>query len=152
VVGLVYLDVSDYERTAEEVATVMPARPRPTTPPPLRLPEGMAPGVRAEYEQAAEYALSEHAEVRALRVPLGLPVAVLLGGIPPGPLPPDALTTNVNIMRLFQIRHQADWALSSPAGLLLVSSQAGHFVMQEVPLLVLQAVKHVLDHIDDSAK
>ena len=146
VAGLVYLDVSDYERTREELATFLPAMSSgPPTPP--RLPDDLPPGVRAELEQVFEYGSAEFAEIRALRLPSGLPVAVVIGGIPPGPLPPNALTTNVNILRLIQIRHQADWALSSPAGLLLVSSQAGHNVIQDVPALVLQAVKHVLDHV-----
>jgi pimeloyl-ACP methyl ester carboxylesterase len=147
VVGLVYLDVTDFERTAEELDTVIPASSRPKTPPTMRLPPDLPPGVRAELEQVDAYNSTAFADVRALDVPSGLPVAVLVGGLPPGPLPPNALTKNVNITRLFQIRHQADWALSSPAGLLLVSSQAGHMVMQEVPALVLQSVKHVLDHV-----
>src|SRR5439155_6393366 len=113
--------------------------------PALRLPDNTPAGVRAELEQVRDYGLKEFADIRALKVPSGLPVAVLVGGLPPGPLPPTALTTNVNIFQLMQIRHQADWALSLPAGLLLVSSQAGHDVMQDVPTLVLQAVKHVLD-------
>jgi pimeloyl-ACP methyl ester carboxylesterase len=149
VVGLVYLDVTDYERTAEELATVIPASSRPATPPALRLPDNTPSGVRAELEQVREYGLTDFADIRALKVPSGLPVAVLVGGMPPGPLPPTALTTNVNILRLMQIRHQADWALSSPAGLLLVSSQAGHNVMLDTPALVLQAIKHVLDHVSE---
>jgi TonB family protein len=145
-VGLVYLDVTDYERTAEEVAIVIPASGRPATPAPLQLPAVTPPGTRAALEQVREYGSTEFAEIKALHVP-SVPVAVLVGGTPPGPLPPNALTTNVNILRLMQIRHQAEWALSSPAGLLLVSTQAGHNVVQDVPALVLQAVKHVLDHI-----
>lgn len=153
VVGLVYLDVSDYEMTAEEIATVIPARARPAVPPALPpLPGNTPPGVRAELEQLREYISTDYADIRGLRVPSGVPVAVLVGGEPPGPLPPNALTTNVNIQRLFQIRHQADWALTSPAGLLLVSTQAGHQVVQEVPALVLQAIKHVLDHANGSPK
>jgi hypothetical protein len=97
--------------------------------------------------QVSRYASTEFAEIRALRVGAEVPVAVVVGGRPPGPLPPKALTTNVNIMRLIQIRHQADWALSSRAGLLVVSSEVGHNVVEDDPGLVLQAVKHVLDHL-----
>jgi pimeloyl-ACP methyl ester carboxylesterase len=146
VVGLVYLDASDFELTAEEIATVIPARARPARRALPPLPDGTPPGVRAELEQLMEYNSTDYADIRALRVPSGLPIAVLVGGKPPAPLPPNASTSNVNIQRLFQIRHQADWALSSPDGLLLVSTKAGHQVIQEVPALVLQAIKHVLDH------
>jgi hypothetical protein len=112
----------------------------------------MPPGVRAELTQVARYGATEFADIRRLRVSPDLPVAVIVGGKPPGPLPPNALTTNVNILRLVQIRHQADWALSSRAGLLLVSSEAGHDVVRDDPALVLQAVKHVLDHSTSLAK
>jgi pimeloyl-ACP methyl ester carboxylesterase len=152
VVGLVYLDVSDYERTAEELATVIPPSGRPTSRPPMRLPADTPPGLKAALEQVQEYTSTEFADIRALKVPSSLPVAVLIAGTPPGPLPQNALTTNVNILRLMQIRHQADWALSSPTGLLLVSRQAGHNVVQDAPALVLQSVKHVLDHVADSTK
>jgi pimeloyl-ACP methyl ester carboxylesterase len=145
VVGLVYLDVTDYERTCEELRTVLPAANCP--PPSLPLPADIPSGLRAELTQVSRYASTEFAEIRALRVGSDMPVAVVVGGRPSGPLPPNALTTNVNIMRLIQIRHQADWALSSRAGLLLVSSEVGHNVVQDDPALVLQAVKHVLDHV-----
>jgi pimeloyl-ACP methyl ester carboxylesterase len=144
VVGLVYLDATDYERTCEELKTVIPTPACPPKAP--TLPDSMPPGARAELTQVWEYGATEFAEIRNLRVPSDLPVAVVVGGKPPGPLPPNALTANVNILRLFQIRHQADWALSSRAGLLLVSSQVGHDVVTDDPTLLLQAVKHVLDH------
>jgi pimeloyl-ACP methyl ester carboxylesterase len=152
VAGLVFLDVSDYERTAEELATVIPPGNRPAARSLPPLPAETPPGVRAEVEQMFEYGATEFAEIRALKMPSGLPVAVLVGGVPPGPLPPNALTNNVNILRLMQIRHQAEWALSSAAGLVLVSTEADHQVMQEVPALVLQAVKHVVDHAGRSPR
>jgi pimeloyl-ACP methyl ester carboxylesterase len=144
VAGLVFLDVTDYERTCDELKTVLPApNCSPTLPP---LPDSTPPGVRAHVEQVARYSATDFAEIRALRLDSNLPIAVLVGGKPPGPLPPNALIKNVNILRLIQIRHQADWALSSRAGLLLVSSQVGHDVVQDDPALVLQAVTHVLKH------
>lgn len=150
VVGLVYLDATDYERTCEELKTVIPTPNCPPTPP--TLPDSVPPAVRAELTQVAQYGATEFAEIRGLGVAADLPVAVLVGGRPPGPLPPNALTNNVNILRLIQIRHQADWALSSRAGLLLVSSQVGHDVVRDDPALIIQAVKHVLDHITVRAK
>jgi hypothetical protein len=149
VAGLVYLDVTDYERTCDELKAVIPtANCSPGTPP---LPESTPPGVRAELAQAAQYQATGFADIRALRVGPELPVAVLVGG-KPVPLPPNTLTANVNIIRLIQIRHQADWALSSRAGLLLVSSQAGHNVVQDDPALVLHAVKHLPDHVTPTSR
>jgi hypothetical protein len=51
-----------------------------------------------------------------------------------------------------QVRHQSDWALSSRAGLLLVSTDVGHDVVHDNPSLVLQAIRYVLDHGAPSGK
>ena len=48
-------------------------------------------------------------------------------------------------MRL-QIKHQANWALDSSNGLLIVSGAVKHDVAEDDPALVAQAVRHVLDH------
>jgi pimeloyl-ACP methyl ester carboxylesterase len=142
VAGLVYLDATDVDSTLAERATFLPSPSVPARP---QLPDTLPAGQRAALLQLWEYVAADFAPIRALNVP-SVPVAVLVSGVPPGALPPDALTTNVNIQRLMQIRHQAEWALSSPAGLMVVSSTAGHNVVQEAPDLVLQVIKHVLDH------
>jgi pimeloyl-ACP methyl ester carboxylesterase len=143
VVGLVFLDVTDYERTCDELKAVLP---NPNCPPPVpTLPDSVPAGVRAELTQVVEYGARDFADIRALRVSPDVPVAVVVGG-QPIPLPPNALTSNKNALRLLQVRHQADWALSSRAGLLLVSTDAGHDVVHDAPSLVLQAIKYVLDH------
>ena len=142
VAGLVYLDTTDVDLTLAERATFLPS---PGVPPRPQLPDTLPEGRRAYLLQLWEYVAADFAPIRALNVP-PVPVAALISGVPLGALPPNALTTNVNIYRLMQIRHQAEWALSSPAGLMVVSSTAGHNVVQEAPDLVLQAIKHVLDH------
>lgn len=48
-------------------------------------------------------------------------------------------------MRL-QIMHQADWALDSLNGLLIVTGAVGHNVAKDDPSLVARAVRHVLNH------
>ena len=49
------------------------------------------------------------------------------------------------MMRL-QIKHQANWVLDSSNGLLIVSGAVGHNVAKADPSLVVQAVRHVLNH------
>jgi pimeloyl-ACP methyl ester carboxylesterase len=147
--GLVFLDTTDYERTNEELATVIPPSSRPASRP--ALPSSIPPGIRAELEQISDYAAEEFSTIRKMAMP-SVPIAVLIGGQPAGPLPPTALTKDVNIFRLMQIRHQSAWALSSPSGLVLVSTAAGHDVVKDTPELVIQAFKHVVDHATASTK
>jgi pimeloyl-ACP methyl ester carboxylesterase len=150
IAGLVYLDATDIERTCEELRAAFPTWPcSPKLMPP---PKGMSPGAAAHMEQIQRYAQTEFAELRAVRISPHIPVAVVVGGKAPGSLPPNALTKNLNVLKLIQIRYQADWALSSRAGLLLASSQVGHDVVREDPALVLQALKHVLNHIASAGK
>jgi hypothetical protein len=113
-VGLVYLDVTDWEVTEQEVSTAIPNRPAA---PPLsaQVPSGLSAAARAELQQAFEYGSTGFADIRALRVPSGLPVAVLIRGMPPGRLPPNAPPIDLKMF----------------AGLFMLSSQAGHQVVQE---------------------
>ncbi len=141
VAGLVYLDATDFERTDDEVerersperrgVVVGGAPPIPKDP----------PGARAEMEQIIRYGEAGFADIKAMKVPSTLPVAIVIGA-KPGKGSPDS---DGPIFKRLQIRHQGEWALASPAGLLLVSTQSGHQVMEDVPLLVIQAVAHVLN-------
>jgi len=141
VVGLVYLDTTDFERTDEEVDRERPAERRGRgvggAPP---IPDN-PPAARMEMEQIIAYGSTGFAEIRALNVPSMLPVAVLIGAA--------GLTDTANpdrvLFKTLQIRHQGDWVLKSRAGLLLVSTEAGHQVMDDVPMLVIDAVKHILN-------
>jgi hypothetical protein len=99
--------------------------------------------VRAELTQVAEYGARGFADLRALRLPPDIAVAVLIGG-KPLPLPPTALTSNRHALRLLQIGHQAQWALEAQHGVLLVSTEVGHDVVQDDPSLVLQGLRFVL--------
>jgi pimeloyl-ACP methyl ester carboxylesterase len=140
VVGLVYLEATDFERTDEEVDRERPAERRGQgtggTPP---IPDN-PPAARMEMQQIIAYGSTGFAEIRALHVPSSLPVAVLVGaaGLT------DVSSPDRILFKRLQIRHQGDWVLKSRAGLLLVSTEAGHQVMEDVPMLVVDAVKHVL--------
>jgi pimeloyl-ACP methyl ester carboxylesterase len=137
VAGLVYLETTDFERTDEEIVREG-GRVGPGNPPPI--PES-PPGARAEVEQIIRYGSAGFAEIRAMPVPSTLPVAVLIGA-----RPPRTPSNDFALFKRLQIRHQGEWTMASPAGLLLVASQSGHQVMDDVPGLVVEAVKHVLDH------
>jgi pimeloyl-ACP methyl ester carboxylesterase len=159
VVGLVYLDATDWEVTRAERDEVLPkpSNPAPAPPPAaVQLPPNLPEAARAEYRQVLEYSKNGFAAVRELPAPPSVPVGVVIAGVQVGPSAPTGIPAPpVDILRAFkrlQIRHQSDWALSSPAGLLLVSSDAGHQVMKDAPALVLQAIRHVVDHVMRAAK
>jgi hypothetical protein len=99
-------------------------------------------------EQIIRYGSTGFAEIRALQVPSGIPLAVVIGAATPR----GSTNRDFRLFKRLQIRHQGDWALASPAGLLLVSAESGHQVMEDVPLLVLEAVKHVLGHATRSLR
>jgi pimeloyl-ACP methyl ester carboxylesterase len=144
VVGLVYLETTDFERTEDEIKREGGSAGTGGAPP---IPDH-PPAARAEMEQIIQYGSTGFAEIRALQVPSDLPVAVLIGAAAAS----GSSNSDFKLFKRLQVRHQSDWALSSPAGLLLVSAQSGHQVMEDVPALVLEAVKHVLDHTTLSPK
>jgi hypothetical protein len=47
------------------------------------------------------------------------------------------------LLRL-QIKHQLEWTLSSPQGLMIIARHSGHYVQQDDPGLAVQAIRHVL--------
>jgi hypothetical protein len=101
------------------------------------------PAARAEMQQIIRYGSSGFADVRALQVPSTLPIAVLIGTATPS----GSSNGDFQLFKRLQVRHQSEWVMSSPAGLLLVSAQSGHQVMKDAPTLVLQAIRHVLAHV-----
>ena len=143
VAGLAYIEAMDVEITRQELADALPPAERAEAmkPPDVpTIPPDTPPGLRAEYENLQQNMRTEFAEARGLRPAAGVPVAVVIAA-PPGRLkhPGDVL------MRL-QIKHQSDWALASSNGLLIVSGAVGHNVAKADPSLVVQAVRHVLNH------
>jgi pimeloyl-ACP methyl ester carboxylesterase len=143
VAGLVFLETTDFERTEDEVVREGGRVGAGGAPP---IPDD-PPAARAEVEQIIRYGSAGFSDIRALQMPSGVPIAVLIGGAAPRGSP----NSDARLFKRLQIRHQSEWALSSPAGLLLVSAESGHQVMTDVPALVVEAVKHVLVHVTISA-
>jgi pimeloyl-ACP methyl ester carboxylesterase len=148
VAGLVYIETMDVDTTRQELADALPAAERKTAlePPDVpTIPPDIPPGLRAEYEHLQQNMRTDYAEARGLRPAGAVPVAVVIAA-PPGRLkhPGDVL------MRL-QIKHQANWALDSSNGFLIVSGAVGHNVAKADPALVVQAVRHVLNHANRPA-
>ena len=143
VAGLVYIETMDVETTRQELADALPParrsgalKPRdvPTIPP------DTPAGLRAEYENLQQNMRTDFAEARGLRPAGGVPVAVVIAA------PPGRLAHPGDVLMRLQVKHQANWALESSNGLLIVSGAVGHNVAKADPSLVVQAVRHVLTH------
>ena len=148
VAGLVYIETMDAETTRQELADALPDAERksafdpPEIPP---FPPDLSAGLRAEYEDIKENMLSDFAEARSLRPVTGVPVSVVIAA------PPGRLKHPGEVQLRLQIKHQGDWALNSSNGLLIVSGAVKHDVAEDDPALVVQAVRHVLNHRPDAA-
>ena len=125
VVGLVYLDVPDFESTREEKAAALPDTP---------------PGLRAAFEQLMKETRDEYPTARSFRQPLGIPAAVVVT------TRADRLEGNGGPIVRLHIKKQAEWALGSTNGLFVLAGHSGHQVHRNDPALVVQMVNHVLKY------
>ena len=143
VVGLVYLDVPDFESTREEKAAVLPPEDRrralepPTFPP---IPPDTPPGLRAAMEQLMIETRNDYPTARAFKQPTGIPAAVVVT------TRADRLEGNGGPIVRLHIKKQQEWALSSPNGLFVLAGHSGHQVQRNDPALIAQLVSHVLKH------
>jgi pimeloyl-ACP methyl ester carboxylesterase len=140
VAGLVYLDVPDVEVTYAE-ADALPAGTRQIV---FNVPVITAdtpPGLRPEFENIAQNIRSEFSEARAARPPTHIPAAVVVGA---GKTWPGATPEIVAALLRLQIKHQQEWALQSPQGLVIVSRHLRHMVHQNDPVLTVRVLQHVL--------
>lgn len=143
VAGLVYIETMDVETTRQELADALPPaeRKEALTPPDVpTIPPDTPTGLRAEYENLQQNMRTDFAEARGLRPASGVPVAVVIAA------PPGRLKHPGEVRMRLQIKHQANWVLESSNGLLIVSGAVGHNVAKADPSLVVQAVRHVLNH------
>ncbi len=138
--GLVFLDVTDFETTQEEkVAAVAPEdRERVLAPPTIPpIPPDTPPGLRAEYEVVASEMLGNYPEARTLNRRSAVPVAVIVA------TPSARMQGLSGEMVNLQMKHQAQWALSSPNGQFM-SADVGHMVHRDDPALVVRVVERLL--------
>jgi pimeloyl-ACP methyl ester carboxylesterase len=139
VAGFVYLDATDLPTRAElaqlpagalEAIFDMPA-----------IPADMPPGLRAEIDYMVNAVRTEFSEARALRPPQDVPVAVIIAGAKTWP----GISESARLALLhLQIKHQTEWTQASPKGLLLVPSKARHFLFNDEPSLVVDAINYVV--------
>jgi hypothetical protein len=128
--GQLFLDVTDFETTNEErAAAVSPEERAQVTAPPTMpsIPPDTPAGLRAEYQVVASEMTGEYAEARSLRPPTGIPTVVVVA------TPPGRLKGLGGAMVRLQIKHQEEWAIGSPRGMLVVASHVGHMVIVTIP-------------------
>jgi hypothetical protein len=88
----------------------------PVLPP---IPPNTPPGLRAEIDVLAEAMTNDYADARRMAQIPGVPVAVVIAA------PPGRLKSPGDVLLRLQLRHQAEWALRSANGLILVSGRVG---------------------------
>jgi pimeloyl-ACP methyl ester carboxylesterase len=142
--GLVYLESADVDMTYAEVDALSPNARRFFYVLAGDVPPNLPPGMQAEFENIVHLGQTDTAEAHSLRPPAGLPTAVVVGAGKyergQNLAPPEIAA---GLLRL-QIKHQLEWALSSPQGLMLIARHSGHYVHQDDPALAVQAIRHVL--------
>ena len=141
--GLVYLDAPDVERTYAEMDAISPDTRRVVMSELDHFPTGLPPGMQAELDNLRQLLGNDMAGLRSVRPPKGLPTGVVIaaGKYEHSETPPPAEMAAA-LVRL-QIRHEQEWALSSPNGLLVVANHIGHAVHHDDPALVMQVIRHV---------
>jgi pimeloyl-ACP methyl ester carboxylesterase len=145
--GLVFLDVTDFETTPAEKAAAVSSTDRaavlapPTLPP---IPPETPSGLRAEFGVVASEMTNDFPEARSLRIPAGIPIAVVVA------TPPARLQGLGGVMLRLQMQHQAEWALTSPRGLFVAADHVGHMEHRDDPALVARMIDHVLQNVATS--
>lgn len=147
VAGFVYLDATDFPTRAELEALPAGALEATFNLPPI--PTDMPAGLRAEIEAFAEAFRTEFREIRALSPPRDVPVAVIIAGAKTWPGISESARSG--LVQL-QVKHQSEWTQASPRGLLIVPSKARHFLFNDEPALVVDAIAYVVRHAQQSAK
>ena len=140
VAGLVYLDAPDIEVTYEET-NALPAGAREVVFNVPVIPADMPPGPRAEMENIVKNIRTEFAEVRAAQPPTDIPAAVVIGA---GKTGSGATPKIVAALIRLQIKHQQEWALQSPQGLVITAKHLRHMVHLNDPALTVRVIQHVL--------
>ncbi len=142
VAGFVHLDVTDIDATRAELSQLPTgAMEAVFNLPPI--PTDVPPGLLAEIKSIAATVNDEFKELRALRPPTNVPVAVVIAGAKSW----NGVTEEVRLALLqLQLKHQAAWVLPSPKGLLLVASKARHYLFTDEPALVLQAIAYAVSN------
>lgn len=90
--------------------------------------------------------VNDYPEARSLRLPSGVPIAVVVAA------PPGRIKGSGGVTRLLNNHHLAELALTSPKGLFVVAAHVGHLVHRDDPSLVVRLVEHVLKYASPPPK
>src|SRR4029077_3429625 len=108
------------------------------------IPPNLPAGLQAEIDNIRQIFGNEMAEARVPRPPAGIPTAVVIAAgkneRSQDPIPSEIAA---GLIRL-QIKHQQEWAVSSPQGMIVVGRHLSHYVHQDDPVLTMQVIQHVL--------
>lgn len=155
VAGLVYVDPTDFSMSTADIRAINDALGVSEDDPAMQaFDESQAstmaqapPGVQAEREALDEF-MEEEVEVRGLGPEPAVPLAVLVAAKyeppPPGLDMPFDPRAAFDVVLQQSLRKMSAWALAAPEGLLVLATHAGHYVHQDDPALVVDAIHRVL--------
>ena len=89
--------------------------------------------------------VNDYSEARSLRLPGGVPVAVVVAA------PPGRIKNSDGVAGLLGNNRLAELALTSPKGLFVAAGHVGHLVHRDDPSLVVRLVEHVLKYASPPA-
>jgi pimeloyl-ACP methyl ester carboxylesterase len=157
VAGLVYVDPSDFTRgraeglaTFREIGAADPDSALEDFRQEMRSYRTELPPSLAVEGAVIDSLRKVKPEKRGLLPAPEVPVAVLLTGERNRSLPPPGMEFEFDFQDYMEARTRQriekmdDWALESPDGLFVVSKRAGHYVHQDAPDLVIEAIRHAL--------
>ncbi len=141
--GLVYLDAPNVDMRNAEIDAVSPDARKIVFRDFESIPPDLPVGLKAEIDNILQIMRDDMAEARAVRPPAGIPAGVLIAAgkyeRSQDPIPPEIAAEMIRL----QIKHEQEWAMSSPRGLLVVARHVGHYVHQDDPALAVQVIQHV---------
>lgn len=144
VAGMVYLDAPDMDMTFAEMDAISPDTRRIFLGELDQMPPNLSEGMQAEIVNITKITKGNMEEARAFSPPAGIPKGVLIaaGKYLHGqlPAPPQIAAA---LMRL-QIRHEQEWALLSPHGVLMIATDLNHQVHHDDPAMTVQLIKQIL--------
>jgi pimeloyl-ACP methyl ester carboxylesterase len=144
VAGLAYLDAPDPSMSLADLDAISPDMRRIFLSELDTFPPDLPVGMKAEIDNLRGLLADDMAGLHGVKPPKGIPTGVLISaGKYAWTEKPPAAEISSGMIRL-QIRHEQEWALSSPNSFAIIANHMSHFVHRDDPALVVQVIQRVL--------
>jgi pimeloyl-ACP methyl ester carboxylesterase len=167
VAGIVYIDPTWFAITGGSIVTGLKAigvneelrQEFLSKGPNSAMPPNLPPALQAELEVVINFAESEFASIRSLPPAPSVPIAVILAGRNPPPLPSVPSDDDILLKSLSELNQSETLriVMESTDGVFIMSSSVSHYIHRDDPALVVEAIQgiatpNVLQHLREVAK